>query len=197
MRSYVIFLVVILSMWQESFSKVSIFLILFIHRHNNFLWCIIMILSPCNTFIWLQPSAKADHVKVTLYYEALCGGCHDWILNEMFPTYQKIGKYMEVDFVPYGNAHVYIYSTNLIIPRLFSYLFQGETICICLNPWQFNYSNIKTVIVGKLHANMGQKNVKEISNSHACFITLKASKILMLTQYIVLRALVISLMMRM
>ena len=26
---------------------------------------------------------------------------------------------MEVDFVPYGNAHVYIYSTNLIIPRLF------------------------------------------------------------------------------
>jgi len=52
-----------------------------------------------------KPSAKADHVKVTLYYEALCGGCHDWILNEMFPTYQKIGKYMEVDFVPYGNAH--------------------------------------------------------------------------------------------
>merc|ERR1711993_223601 len=88
MRSYVIFLIVILSMWQESFSK---------------------------------PSAKADHVKVTLYYEALCGGCHDWILNEMFPTYQKIGKYMEVDFVPYGNAHVYIYSTNLIIPRLFSW----------------------------------------------------------------------------
>ena len=59
-------------------------------------------------------------MKVTLYYEALCGGCHDWILNEMFPTYQKIGKYMEVDFVPYGNAHVYIYSTNLIIPRLFN-----------------------------------------------------------------------------
>merc|ERR1712080_598797 len=23
----------------------------------------------------------------------------------MYPTYQKLGKYMEVDFVPYGNAH--------------------------------------------------------------------------------------------
>ena len=63
-------------------------------------------------------------MKVTLYYEALCGGCHDWILNEMFPTYQKIGKYMEVDFVPYGNAHVYIYSTNLIIPRLFRSIYK-------------------------------------------------------------------------
>merc|ERR1712110_712254 len=57
--------------------------------------------------------------------------------------------------------------------------------------------NIKTAIVGKLHANTDPKNVKEISNSHACFITLMASKILMLKQYIVLRALVISLMMKM
>ena len=24
----------------------------------------------------------------------------------MYPTYQKLGKYMEVDFVPYGNADV-------------------------------------------------------------------------------------------
>ena len=155
-----------------------------------------MILNPCNIFIWLQPSAKADHVKVTLYYEALCGGCHDWILNEMFPTYQKIGKYMEVDFVPYGNAHVYIYSTNLIIPRLFSWN-DLWSVSMYLDHWHFNYSNIKTAIVGKLHANTDPKNVKEISNSHACFITLMASKILMLKQYIVLRALVISLMMRM
>ena len=66
-----------------------------------------------------------------------------------------------------------------------------------LDHLHFNYSNIKTAIVGKIHANTGQKNVREISNNHACFITLKASKILMLTQYIVLRALVISLMMRM
>jgi len=47
---------------------------------------------------------KADHVKVTLYYEALCGGCHQWISDEMYPTYQKLGKYMDIDFVPYGNA---------------------------------------------------------------------------------------------
>merc|ERR1712001_584435 len=52
-----------------------------------------------------KPNSKADHVKVTLYYAALCGGCHGWILDEMYPTYQKLGKYMEVGFVPYGNAH--------------------------------------------------------------------------------------------
>jgi len=51
-----------------------------------------------------KPNSKADHVKITLYYESLCGGCHQWINQEMYPTYQKLGKYMEVDFVPYGNA---------------------------------------------------------------------------------------------
>ena len=57
---------------------------------------------------------KADHVKVTLYYEALCGGCHQWISDEMYPTYQKLGKYMDVEFVPYGNAHVRINNINMI-----------------------------------------------------------------------------------
>jgi len=52
-----------------------------------------------------KPNAKADHVKLVLYYEALCGGCHQWITDEMYPTYQKLGKYMDVEFVPYGNAH--------------------------------------------------------------------------------------------
>ena len=59
-----------------------------------------------NNLTFLQPNARADHVKLVLYYEALCGGCHQWITDEMYPTYQKLGKYMDVEFVPYGNAHV-------------------------------------------------------------------------------------------
>ena len=55
-----------------------------------------------------QPSSKADHVKLTLYYEALCGGCHQWITGEFHETYQKLGQYIDIDFVPYGNAHVRI-----------------------------------------------------------------------------------------
>ena len=53
-----------------------------------------------------QPNSKADHVKLTLYYESLCGGCHQWITGEFHETYQKLGQYIEIDFVPYGNAHV-------------------------------------------------------------------------------------------
>jgi interferon gamma-inducible protein 30 len=54
-----------------------------------------------------KPSSnfKADNVIVTLYYESLCGGCHDWINQELVPTYEKLSKYMTVGFVPYGNAH--------------------------------------------------------------------------------------------
>merc|ERR1712156_432707 len=52
-----------------------------------------------------KPNSKADHVKLTLYYEALCGGCHQWITGEFHETYQKLGQYIDIDFVPYGNAH--------------------------------------------------------------------------------------------
>ena len=52
------------------------------------------------------PNSKADSVSVTLYYEALCGGCHDWITTELVSTYEKLGQYIDFEFVPYGNAHV-------------------------------------------------------------------------------------------
>jgi len=51
------------------------------------------------------PNSKADSVSVTLYYEALCGGCHDWITTELVSTYEKLGQYIDFEFVPYGNAH--------------------------------------------------------------------------------------------
>ena len=61
-----------------------------------------------SNFLSLQdiPNLKSDKVSVTLYYEALCGGCHEWITQELVSTYEKLGKYMDFEFVPYGNAHV-------------------------------------------------------------------------------------------
>lgn len=60
-------------------------------------------------------TAKSDKVSVVLYYEALCGGCHDWITTELVSTYEKLGKYMDFEFVPYGNAHVSLLSNDHVL----------------------------------------------------------------------------------
>ena len=62
-------------------------------------------------------STKSDKVSVVLYYEALCGGCHDWITTELVSTYEKLGKYMDFEFVPYGNAHVSLILNDHILGR--------------------------------------------------------------------------------
>merc|ERR1712018_224269 len=46
-----------------------------------------------------------QHVVVSLYYESLCPYCKSWISDELIPTYEKLTKYMSVEFIPYGNAH--------------------------------------------------------------------------------------------
>ena len=65
-------------------------------------------------FLLLQqrPNLNELQVSVTLYYEALCPGCHDWINDQLVPTYEKLGKYMNFEFVPYGNAKVSINQYN-------------------------------------------------------------------------------------
>lgn len=55
-----------------------------------------------------QPNRAADddsNVVVSLYYETLCPYCKAWINDELIPTYEKLQKYMTVEFIPYGNAH--------------------------------------------------------------------------------------------
>jgi len=44
-------------------------------------------------------------VKLDLYYEVLCGGCRDMILEQIYPVSQKLGdEVLQVNFFPYGNA---------------------------------------------------------------------------------------------
>lgn len=45
-------------------------------------------------------------IDVNLYYEALCGGCMNFVENELYPTYQKLGKYINLKLLPYGNTQM-------------------------------------------------------------------------------------------
>ena len=45
-------------------------------------------------------------VKLSLYYESLCGGCKQFITEQLGPNYPKFAKYLDVELNPYGNAHV-------------------------------------------------------------------------------------------
>lgn len=48
----------------------------------------------------------AAPVEVTLYFESLCPGCKQWLLNTAYPAYLKLASsgILNINLVPYGNA---------------------------------------------------------------------------------------------
>ncbi|CAH1111087.1 unnamed protein product [Psylliodes chrysocephalus] len=49
-------------------------------------------------------SAQESPLRVVLYYEGLCPGCHEFILEQLYPGYQKLGDSFLIDLVPFGGA---------------------------------------------------------------------------------------------
>lgn len=43
---------------------------------------------------------------MAVYYESLCPDSIRFITTQLYPTYRELGLYIDVEFVPYGNANV-------------------------------------------------------------------------------------------
>ena len=51
-------------------------------------------------------------VKVSLYYESLCPWSAKYISEQLYPTYRKLGRHIDLDYIPYGNAEMTYHPSN-------------------------------------------------------------------------------------
>jgi len=76
----------------------------------------------------------ATTVLIEIYYEPLCGGCMDFIINHLHPVYMELKKYLRVKLYPYGNTlmsknldryGMYVFSCQHGIEECVNNLFQA------------------------------------------------------------------------
>jgi len=59
------------------------------------------------SLIFLTSSlSDVARVEVTLYYESLCPWSAKYISQQLIPTYRKLGRHIDLDYIPYGNAEM-------------------------------------------------------------------------------------------
>ena len=65
------------------------------------------------SLMFLSGSLSDDSkVKMTLYYESLCPFCDKYIVEQLYPTFQKLGRHIDLDYIPYGNAKTNYHPSN-------------------------------------------------------------------------------------
>ncbi|XP_050536618.1 gamma-interferon-inducible lysosomal thiol reductase-like isoform X3 [Daktulosphaira vitifoliae] len=52
-----------------------------------------------------QNQNSVPRVTVSIYYESLCPDCINFFTNQLKPNLEKFYKYLNLDFVPYGNCN--------------------------------------------------------------------------------------------
>ena len=64
-----------------------------------------MILTPRFHLASLQCLFETK-VTIGVYYESLCPDSRNFITKQLYPTYQKLGQNLDVEFRPFGKASV-------------------------------------------------------------------------------------------
>lgn len=65
---------------------------------------VLAILLTALPLLAVATPAVSPKVEIVLYYESYCGGCRNFIRDQFYPTFLKVGQIMDVMLVPYGNA---------------------------------------------------------------------------------------------
>ncbi|XP_072386448.1 gamma-interferon-inducible lysosomal thiol reductase-like [Diabrotica undecimpunctata] len=55
--------------------------------------------------VCVSSSAQEADLTLTLFYEGLCPGCHQFILTQLYPSYEKLADSLKLDLVPFGWSH--------------------------------------------------------------------------------------------
>ena len=81
------------------------------HPYHNWWIIIIKLVNVFSKFPVLNISnflvqTTEDSLKVGVYFESLCPDSKAFITTQLYPTMAKLGKYLDIDFYPYGNAEV-------------------------------------------------------------------------------------------
>ncbi|XP_072386450.1 gamma-interferon-inducible lysosomal thiol reductase-like [Diabrotica undecimpunctata] len=52
--------------------------------------------------VCVSSSVQEADLTLTLFYEGLCPGCHEFILTQLYPSYEKLADSLKLDLVPFG-----------------------------------------------------------------------------------------------